>query len=156
MQRGLVRWFLSLHSPKHSYAISPRKLPKAPSDDDSQKPKEAELSQGNTQRDTMDIDSNSQNQRAVTPDASSITPGPINRTPKTPVRGRKKAGSDDGDVDLPAPPPAFTPSINRTLNKILPIQYQPPPLPEGLTIKELQVRSEGKKKIKLVNYYTAG
>ena len=156
MQRGLVRWFLSLHSPKHSYAISPRKLPKAPSDDDSQKPKEVELSQGNTQREAMDIDSNSQNQRAVTPDASSITPGPINGTPKTPVRGRKKAGSDDGDVDPPAPPPAFTPSINRTLNKILPIQYQPPPLPEGLTIKELQVRSEGKKKIKLVNHYTAG
>ena len=151
MQRGLVRWFLSLHSPKHSYAISPRKLPKAPSDDDSHKPKEAELSQEN-----MDIDSNSRNQRAVTPDASSIPPGPISGTPKTPVRGRKKAGSDDGDVDLPAPPPAFTPSINRTLNKILPIQYQPAPLPEGLTIKELQVRSEGKKKIKLVNYYKAG
>lgn len=107
----------------------------------------------------MDIDiatktENAQQKRAVTPDASTIPPAPIPTTPKTPIRGRRNNGSDDGrdDLDMPAPPPAFTPSINRTLNKALPVQYHPPPLPEGLSVKELQTRLDGKKKIKYVFY----
>ena len=32
VQRGVLRWFLSLHSPKYDYSISPRKLPKEPTD----------------------------------------------------------------------------------------------------------------------------
>lgn len=154
VQRGLVRWFLSLHSPKHDYAISPRKLPKAPNDDGGGDAKVTEASTSAMDLDIAAKTENAQQKRAVTPDASSIPPAPIPTTPKTPVRGRRNNGSDDGrdDPAMTAPPPAFTPSINRTLNKVLPVQYHPPPLPEGLSVKELQTRLDGKKKIKYVFY----
>ena len=132
VQRGVIRWFLSLHSPQHPYAISPKKLPKAPGDDDTAM---AEASPSTIPA------SVAAPPRATTPDASSVPPGPV---PSTPVRG-------DGVADaIPAPPPAFTPSINRTLNKVLPSEYVAPALPQGLTVQELKSRLDGKKKIKCV------
>ncbi|KAL5484844.1 hypothetical protein ACEPAI_7486 [Sanghuangporus weigelae] len=149
VQRGVVRWFLSLHSPKHAYSISPRKLPTPQTDS-------KDVSEDNGQSDEnpdIALPDLGEPARAVTPDAAPFPPAPIPSTPVTPVKGRKRTNnavnSDDvEDAEVPMPPPAFTPSINRTLNKVLPTKYHPSPLPEGLSVKELQSRLEGKKKIK--------
>ncbi|KAH8119591.1 DNA glycosylase [Phellopilus nigrolimitatus] len=150
VQRGIVRWFLSLHSPKHTYSIAPNKLPKGPADTEENKgAADALPAQSTSSVDArMDVDNGLEvalPARALTPDASTFPPAPV-----TPVRknGTRGSGTDADDVDIPAPPPAFTPSINRTLNKVLPTKYHPPPLPEGMTISDLQSRLEGKKKVK--------
>ena len=126
VQRGVIRWFLSLHSPKHPFMLEPKKLPKAPSAEP--EPEAADVPP-----------------RATTPDVSSVPPVPM-----TPKQGNGDDGMDDeGSPSVPAgPPPAFTPSINRTLNKTLPPAYKPPPLPAGLTVQTLQTRLSGKNKVK--------
>ena len=133
VQRGVIRWFLSLHSPKHSFTLSPKKLPKAPS---------AEPDEGGTDAATS-VSANAP-VRALTPDASSVPPAPV--TPKRSTVG------DDAEIESPSvpsgPPQAFTPSINRTLNKTLPGEYKPPPLPAGLTVESLKARLNGKNKVK--------
>ncbi|KAI5117110.1 hypothetical protein M0805_008229 [Coniferiporia weirii] len=133
VQRGIARWVLSLHSPEHPYSISPRKLPKALLDDEDTGGPQTQA--GDTAEDALPV-------RALTPDASSFLPAPV-----TPVRGHKAGATvtGPGSSEGPAPPQAFTPSINRTLNKVLPASYIPPPLPEGLGIKDLQSRVNGKK-----------
>ena len=140
VQRGIALWFLSLHSPKHACEISPKKLSTAVETTESQ------------QSDTDVVDaievamqSNDPPERAKTPDVASFPPG---AAPSTPAKKGKDL--DDAAEELPLPPPAFTPSINRTLNRILPSQYASAPLPEGLSVKELQLRLDGKKKIKCV------
>lgn len=154
VQRGLVRWFLSLHSPKHAYTISPRKLPSAQADS-----KDANGGNGGGDDNPgITLPDLGVPPRASTPDAASFPPAPISSPPVTPVKGRKRPNNGNAmnadnveDPEVPMPPPAFTPSINRTLNKVLPTKYHPSPLPEGLSVKELQSRLEGKKKIKYVD-----
>lgn len=140
VQRGMARWFLSLHSPKHTYAISPKKLPKPQTDT-----KDVEMKD-----EAVILSLSSQLPRASTPDASSVPPAPLPSSPKTPVKKKASSGADDTHS---GPPPAFTPSIKRTLGKEMPEGYKPPPLPEGLNITELQTRLNGKKKIKSVDLY---
>lgn len=156
VQRGLVRWFLSLHSPKHSYSISPRKLPKPPTDTEDTETKNQDAAQD------ADIapPEIAAPFRATTPDAASFPPAPLPTMPVTPVKGRKRgagngctnAGSVE-DNEVPMPPPAFTPSINRTLNRVLPTKYHPPALPEGLSIKELQNRLNRKDSKCVISFY---
>lgn len=125
VQRGVIRWFLSLHSPKHSFTLEPKKLPKAPSaEPESDVPVAAD-----------------ETPRATTPDVSSVPPAPV--TPK-----RTKDDAEEMDSPSAGPPPAFTPSINRTLNKALPEEYKLPALPAGLTVQTLQARLNGKNKVK--------
>ncbi|THH07981.1 hypothetical protein EW145_g3020 [Phellinidium pouzarii] len=159
VQRGVARWILSLHSPKHPYTISPRKLPKAPTDtkdDKGESASDAELQDGTTSDSAplMEVDNAVEEAspvRALTPDAAAFPPAPL---PSTPVRELKRnAASTESGInakkfEVPAPPLPFTPSINRTLNKTLPTNYEPPSLPLGLSVKEIQTRLDGKKKIK--------
>ncbi|KLO19484.1 DNA glycosylase [Schizopora paradoxa] len=163
VQRGIARWFLSLHSPQHPIMISPKKLPdnqkEGNKNEESQQNIEiktnGQASQSDVQMDDPSTQESTQNsQRATTPDISSLPPIPLSADPVTPIRGgRSIQGADVDDeasarMDIAAPPPAFTPSINRTLNKPLPPQYTAAPLPAGLTIPELKTRLTGKKKIK--------
>ncbi|EJD03373.1 DNA glycosylase [Fomitiporia mediterranea MF3/22] len=142
VQRGVVRWFLSLHSAKHPVAISPKKLP---SNYDKDKGESQETNNNISAIESQDVvmPENPQPERASTPDAAAFPPAPV-----TPVKGRKGSKNSGEDPEVPAPPPAFTPSINRTLNKVLPNKFHPPSLPEGLSVKDLQSRLEGKKQKK--------
>ncbi|TFY63150.1 hypothetical protein EVJ58_g3421 [Rhodofomes roseus] len=118
VQRGVLRWFLSLHAPTtHPLTISPEKLPKPE--------EEAEKNQSNG--DVLPVlgegAAGSQSQtRALTPDLSSIPPAP-SALPETPdEKGTTKDNSlapSDEDRGNPLPPP-FTPSINKTLNMARP------------------------------------
>lgn len=138
VQRGIALWALSLHSTKHPCEISPKKLSMAVETQESQ-----ESEKDVTDAMEVAVQSIDPLERAKTPDVASFPPG---AAPSTPTK--TKGDSNKENEEVPLPPPAFTPSINRTLNRKLPPQYQPAPLPEGLSVKELQARLDGKKKIK--------
>ncbi|KAF7361910.1 DNA-3-methyladenine glycosidase [Mycena venus] len=121
VQRGVVRWFLSQHSPSHSFAaISPEKeLIASPSKKKAKKSKAED-------DDALPVFGSSS---AATEEAPS-TPPP----------------AEDASAMVPLPP-TFTPSIKRTLAKAAQDDGVPS-LPEGLTVAELKSRLDGKKKIK--------
>ncbi|KIP11632.1 hypothetical protein PHLGIDRAFT_63560 [Phlebiopsis gigantea 11061_1 CR5-6] len=127
VQRGLLRWFLALHLPHtHSVQISPLKLPKMPSDEAG--PAKAPAAPP-ADEDTLPV--------LTEAGALSVAPAPRGK-------GKKAADADaDGAGVLP---PAFTPSINRTLNMVP--RTAVPPLPRGLTVAQLKTRLEKKTKIK--------
>jgi DNA-3-methyladenine glycosylase II len=160
VQRGMLRWFLALHSPDYTITISPLKLPKAPSEDPAPAPVPA-----------ADPDA----LPALAPDGSSVLPAPVPRpAPKRGAKGRgkvkaqaeartgpgpganvgaeppsdaEKGAADTGGV-LPAP---FTPSIAKTLNMSArrpELALARPPLPAGLTVGGMRTRLEKKTKIK--------
>ena len=138
VQRGVIRWFLSLHSPKHLFTISPKKLPRAPSESaDIEDDTEMEPSTSNVKTP----------KRAVTPEASTVLPTNL-VTPKRGVNNDDESDEEIATPSLPAPPQPFTPSINQTLNKSLPGEYTPPSLPAGLTVDILKSRLNGKNKVK--------
>ncbi|KAH9855095.1 hypothetical protein C2E23DRAFT_607092 [Lenzites betulinus] len=137
VQKGLLRWFISLHSPSHPISLRQDKMT-CP-----------------TQSDAVDAGGSVTQPRAATPDASSILPAPED-TPMPPPaakgKGKNKAGKtaeQDGGSAMPLPP-MFTPSINKTLNMIPTStkdggEYTPPPLPESLTVALMKSRLSGKK-----------
>lgn len=139
VQRGVVRWFLSLHAPTtHPLIISPAKLPKNPEEEAGNKSKSDDVLPTIAE----DRAAGSQNQpRALTPDLSSVPPAP-SALAETPFQ--KTSNSDEGnEMVLPTP---FTPSINTTLNMIATSSnFTPPPLPEGMTPGVLKNRLQGKK-----------
>ncbi|KAL0955964.1 hypothetical protein HGRIS_002146 [Hohenbuehelia grisea] len=135
VQRGVLRWFLSLHSPSHSFSISPNKVTGGESASIPAEDSPMTASQPETGLDSAVAE---EGERASTPDVFSVPPG---NPPQTP---RKNGRSDD----LPAMPPLFTPSINRTLTRMPSSPSAVTPLPSGLTVSELKSRLLGKKKIK--------
>ncbi|TFK54336.1 DNA glycosylase [Heliocybe sulcata] len=137
VQRGLARWFLSLHSPSHKIDIIPEKLPKGTGDD-----AEADGRSG-----TLDP---TKAPSGPADDASSLPPAPtLPQTPKKKGTRSKKVEHEEEEDDLGPLPPPFTPSINRTLNAPVSEDVrQLEPLPEGLTVAILKSRLDGKKKIK--------
>lgn len=134
VQRGVIRWFLSLHSPTYNYTLSDKKNESRPS-----KPKKKMKTQSEEEEEAEEENDKTTSvadiERPLTPDVSSAPPGGLPSTPKT-------------DTGAPALPPAFTPSINKTLHKAQNTSFVPEPLPEGLTVTALKARLDGKKKIK--------
>ena len=118
MQRGLLRWFLSLHSPSHSFSISPEKVG------------------GSREPEANDV-RNDELPSVVHGDNPKSTVG-LSVLPKTSV----------ATDDLIGIPPAFSPSIKETLRKPGVGPAAPAPLPPGLDVATLRSRLEGKKKIK--------
>lgn len=121
VQRGVLRWFLSLHSPDYDYALQADKVTGG---EDSQEATD-------TQDATVNV-----TERATTPDASSMAPA----VPSTPKRSTEELPS--------VMPPHFTPSINKTLRMTQDTDFVPPPLPPGLTAGSMKSRLDTKKKIK--------
>lgn len=126
VQRGVLRWFLSLHSPSHSFSLSPEKIDQ-PDDDNSasqlqSQDKDALPSFGGQ-------DSSQQREdRAASPDISSVPP------------------AVDDELQPLAMPVPFTPSINRTLNKVRKKDAKTPlTLPDGMTVATMKNRLDGKK-----------
>ncbi|KAG7098518.1 hypothetical protein E1B28_000462 [Marasmius oreades] len=138
VQRGLVRWFLALHSPSYNFAISPHKESRKSKTE--QKPKTQVPVPSSSNADT----------EAVPSDLSSLPPAPIPLVPATPVKKSKKKSKKKNEAESdedPIPPP-FTPSIKTALRRSAADSSPPPPLPEGLSASVLKTRLEGKKKIK--------
>lgn len=103
----MVRWFLSLHSPVHTYSLSPEKV------------------------------------------GGTATPKKKNKANANDTENQEESLQIPGTLDekegLSSIPPAFTPSVNKTLNKI---GKSIVPLPSGIDVGLLKGRLDGKKKIK--------
>ena len=150
VQRGLLRWFLAMHSPAHAVSISPEKLPQAP--DEPPTPKST------ADDETLPVLGQSSSQVNTPEDASSLPPAPAaTSAPKTPVpkapskRTTKKASdslnsSDEDEIEESTLPTPFTPSINKTLNMTQGVSVLP--LPKSLSVATLKARLDTKKKIK--------
>ena len=139
VQRGVLRWFLSLHAPiAYPLAISPAKLPKSPDEDQLDKKDK----NGDVLPTIAEDATGSQSQpRALTPDLSSVPPAPSGLA-ETHIQSKLGDGEGSG-MALPTP---FTPSINKTLNLVATSSdFAPPPLPEGVTAGLLKSRLQGKK-----------
>ncbi|KAJ7084384.1 DNA glycosylase [Mycena belliarum] len=119
VQRGVIRWVLSLHSPSYSITVSPEKNVASPLKKKTKKAKDEE-------DDILPVFGQSSDADGQSPQ----TPPPAN------------------DVTAVVPlPPTFTPSIKRILAKD-PEPKSIAALPEGLTVTELKNRLVGKKKVK--------
>jgi len=159
VQRGVLRWFLSLHDKDFRVGISPQKLPKDPEEEQKTASK-TEAEQTQTSKDTLPIigetngeSSQSQSRPPITPtpDASIHLPVPIDvSTEDTPANPETKSvnavEATPSILGLPFMPQPFTPSINKTLAG----HGSPKALPESLTIATLKSRLNGKK-LKCVN-----
>lgn len=131
IQRGLLRWFLSRHSSKHTFTLSPHKLSESESNDD-------------------------KTNRAST---SAMGPPPTTPAPKTnpgfqltgdvepdnevlPTLSKSQSQTPASIQSIPALPESFTPSIDKTLEADA---MNTEPLPEGLSVADLKSRLERKK-----------
>lgn len=150
VQRGLLRWFLTMHSPAHAVSISPEKLPQAP--DEPPTPKST------VDDETLPVLGQSSSEINIPEDPSSLPPAPAaTSAPKTPVpkapsrRTTKTASdsldsSDEDEIEESTLPTPFTPSINKTLNMTQGVSVLP--LPKSLSVATLKARLDTKKKIK--------
>ena len=143
----MLRWFISLHSPSHAVFIRKDKL-------SDQEATDTQLSADNGASQTQD------EMRDTTPDASALPPALdalASSAPKKKGKGKAATGTAaEADTGMVLPP-AFTPSINKTLNMLgnldeVGIGFQAPPLPEGLTVAQMKTRLTGKNKIKWVSF----
>jgi len=120
----MVRWFLSLHSPLHSYSISPEKV------GGSATPKKAkadpqEAGEAPSKGEDDEIDLNDAGMSFVPPGTSG------NATEVIPALS------------------VFTPSIKNALYKsALTPGRKPAPLPSGIDVSHLKRRLDGKNKVK--------
>ncbi|KAF9478600.1 DNA glycosylase [Pholiota conissans] len=124
VQRGIVRWFLSLHSPAHSYNISPEKVGGTTATKKKAKGKSIAKDILPALAD-MDADDATVRESSVPPGDASVE-----------------------TEDLPSLPPTFTPSIKKTLDKVAPSASNVVPLPSGIDVALLKSRLSGKNKIK--------
>lgn len=157
VQRGILRWFLALHSQDDPVSISPKKLPKNP---------------GNSNDDDSPIHHGTADSKAVTSVDSTKLPGPpppatlasqeddISSLPPVPATPVKKRGGipsteilgtatmDQKPIEtgnMTVFPEPFTPSINKILKREHEQRTTVPSLPEGLNVTTLKSRLSGKK-----------
>ncbi|KAI0743612.1 DNA glycosylase [Daedaleopsis nitida] len=141
VQKGMLRWFISLHSPSMPVSLRKDKLVEQEVED--------AIEGGSAGEPNV--------ARAATPDVSSLPPALDALLPSTPKkRGKGKATAGDSAAEKEpvesgmALPQPFTPSINRTLNMLGKAEEgettaKVPPLPEGLTVAQMKTRLSGKK-----------
>ncbi|KZV73321.1 DNA glycosylase [Peniophora sp. CONT] len=145
VQRGVLRWFLSLHNPSYRIEVSPQKS----------------LEEADSKESTQPVDDDAL--PAFGPPGS--TEGPATPPPRTatlPEASQDGATQPDETSSQMRPPvaptpsalglpslPTFTPSINNALERRgADANDLPAPLPAGLTATEMKARLTGKKKVK--------
>lgn len=117
VQRGVCRWYLSLHSDEHPIAVSSEKK-KTPAKPKSTK-KGKKVTTGEVNEDVKPANSGDGNNTG--PNGSANPAGTTTNIP-----------------------PPFTPSVTKIL-KTKPLSKPPPGLPEGLSVAALKSRLSGKK-----------
>ena len=137
VQRGVLQWFVSLHSPAHPVAIRQDKM---------------EDPEGDSQVTLGSAAEGSQEVQGATPGETSIPRAPASASASASTSPEKEGSGEAAGAGLPLPV-AFTPSINKTLNMLgdpdaAETMIQVPPLPEGLTVAQMKTRLNGKAKIK--------
>jgi len=138
VQRGLVRWFLSLHSPSHTFAISPEKI--------------GGQSDGKKLKNNAKVSTIEDNDELPTfgPRATSSSNVPASGPTNPPASSVQPTDCvNDGEAaesEIAPMPPPFTPSIKHTLNRPAAEPGSSTiPLPDGLSVSVLKSRLDGKK-----------
>lgn len=158
MQRGLLRWVLSLHQPEFRIEVSPKKL-SAPTADKrkakgskSTPAKSKKLAKGAAT--SADIDSDQEGELGA--DELPTLNGRLRRVPTPPPEDASSSlpaaatgTATPGPLGLPSRPLPLTPSVTQVLSRA-PDAPPPPPLPAGLTIASLISRLNVKNKVKYV------
>ncbi|GAW01551.1 DNA glycosylase [Lentinula edodes] len=143
VQRGMLRWFLGLHSPTHSFSFSPDKSDR-----------NVEIDQVEDELSDEEVGSLPNLMSTATSstkslDATRTPPFDLSSIPPAPLATPRKADSTGSQANVASLPPPVTPSLEQTLMKVENLPgYVPPPLPAGLSTSTLQGRLDGKKKIK--------
>ena len=150
MQRGVLRWFVSLHSP--SYPVSIRQDKMADPEGDTQVGVGGGSGGGGGDDGGGGSSSSEPGARATTPAAAAPSIPPAPATPNNKKGKGTAGGAADAGMALPD---AFTPSINKTLNMLgapdaAEARAGVRPLPEGLTVAQMKTRLGGKGKVKCV------
>jgi DNA-3-methyladenine glycosylase II len=161
VQRGLLRWVLSLHEPEYRIEVSPKKLPD-PTDDPRKAEGSAKLKSTPTKSKKLaknaptsaEIDSDQEGKPAA--DELPTLNGRLRRVPIPPPEDVSSSLpvvaasiATPGALGLPSMPPPLTPSVTKVLSRA-PDAPPPPPLPAGLSIDTLRDRLNGKNKVKYV------
>jgi len=115
IQRGLCRWYLSLHSDEHPITVSPEKKKTPAKPKSAKRGKKAAANKANEEEAEADNDNDT---------------------------GANGSGDPAGTVTNIPPP--FTPSVTKIL-KTKPLSHPPPGLPDGLSVATLKSRLSGKK-----------
>jgi DNA-3-methyladenine glycosylase II len=139
VQRGVLRWFLSLHSSSYKITISPEKAstettPKTKAKGRGKKAKAEE--EGTLPVFESELTGQPE---GITEDLSSVPPGPASRS----VEDGQDDGEDGTPAEIASMPVLFTPSINKTLHKGSKL---PTPLPDGMTVATLRSKLDPKKR----------
>lgn len=135
VQRGLVRWFLSRHSPSYNFSVAHEKV--------------AVRSASGKKKPTKTLMKGSDDEADDSLPLFGATIEPPGVPDVLPV---PMSVEEDVSHEVPSMPPPFTPSIKQTLTKMgEPSESAPVPLPEGLSVSVLKSRLE-KKKIKFVAF----
>lgn len=129
VQRGMVIWFISMHSPSHNYTISPEKVGgKATKEAKGSSKKSTKKAVSEEAEGSSLQEGNAEPGNLVSPDISSALP---------------TSSAEQGIVTLPPP---FTPSVKKTLyEKTADDGLNIAPLPEDLSVSVLKSRLDGKK-----------
>jgi len=117
VQRGLCRWYLSLHSEEHPIVVSPQKKKTPAKSKSAKKGKRAPTNEDKEEVEYADGDG----------DDNAVASG-----------SSKPAGAGTNI------PPPLTPSVTKIL-KTKPLSQTPPGLPDGLSVTVLKSRLSGKK-----------
>lgn len=131
VQRGMLRWFLSRHSSKHAFTLSPHKLSGGQSNDDKTKQKSTSAMGPPPTTPALKTTPGSQLTGDVEPDNDVL-----------PTSSESQSQLPASIESIPALPEPFTPSIDKTLEADA---MNTEPLPEGLSVANLKSRLEGKK-----------
>jgi DNA-3-methyladenine glycosylase II len=157
VQRGLLRWVLSLHEPEFRIEVSPQKLPdstagsrKSKGSDKTTLAKSKKLAKSAPKSAEIDSD---QEDKPVADELPTLN-GRLRRVPTPPPEDVKPSllasTTTPARLGIPLmPPPPLTPSVTQVLSRA-PDAPPPPPLPPGLTIGSLRNRLNGKNKVKYV------
>jgi len=157
VQRGLLRWVLSLHQPEYRIEVSPKKLPDPAADprkaaEGSAKLKSTPAKSKKPVKNTPTsarIDSDQEGEPAADelPTLNGRVPIPPSEEVSSSLPAVAASTATPGAFGLTSMPPPLTPSVTKALSRA-PDAPPPPPLPVGLTIESLRSRLNGKNKVK--------
>ncbi|KAI0032241.1 DNA glycosylase [Vararia minispora EC-137] len=148
VQRGVLRWFLSLHNPDYRIDLSPKKVSQAQAEQEAQTQDESQV----TDTDTLPVfgEAGSSEAPGTPPRRTATLPAiDVDANNTSSSKTRPGVAPTPSMLGLPSLPPAFTPSFDQILNHTAEeAGTLPMPLPAGLTVAEIKARLSGKKKVK--------
>lgn len=146
VQRGVLRWFLSLYSPSYKVTFMPCETESpgektAASTPETKKQGRGKKAEATAEQDSLPVfgQASTSQPEGISEDVSSVPPAPASETPINDIE-------DSTPAEIASTPASITPSTNETPNQKG--SKLPPPLPAGMTVATLKSRLDPKKRSK--------